>query len=285
MALSDTDLKKFLKFYPIKGKKWCIENIFMTDGQIRSYASKYYLKSKFKFNKQANYERGKSFRGKKRPEHSKWLSNNHPLKGKHHSKETKKKISLKIKKAINDGRIKTNNFKGHKHSKKSIDQMKKKMIGRKYDKKRTSKILKTKMQRYGKLNFFNNTENNYSRCKRGYYDINGIDMYFRSLWEANYALYLDFLIKNGDIKKWEYEVDTFWFEKIRRGVRSYTPDFKIFKKNDEIEYHEVKGWMDPKSKTKIKRMAKYYNSIKLVVVDEKCYRDIKNKLGKMLNFY
>jgi len=128
-------------------------------------------------------------------------------------------------------------------------------------------------------------KNRYSRSKKGTYDINGKKMFFRSSWEVNYALYLDFLIKQNEIKKWEYEVDTFWFEKIRRGVRSYKPDFKIFNNNDSIEYHEVKGWMDPKSKTKIKRMAKYHPEIKLIIIDEPVYKDIKSKLGRLLKFY
>lgn len=74
------------------------------------------------------------------------------------------------------------------------------------------------------------------------------------------------LFKAKAISSWEYEPDTFWFEKIKRGVRSYTPDFKIVHKDGTVEYHEVKGWMDKKSQTKIKRMAIYHPEIKLVVL-------------------
>lgn len=132
---------------------------------------------------------------------------------------------------------------------------------------------------------FRNQKNPYSRCRQGKYNINGKEIFFRSSWEANYALYLDFLIKQKQIKEWEYEVDTFWFEKIRRGIRSYKPDFKIYNNNDSIEYHEVKGWMDNKSKTKLRRMNKYYPKIKLIVIGNKEYSDIKDKLGKLLKFY
>ncbi|HFD04779.1 MAG TPA: hypothetical protein ENJ25_01385 [Firmicutes bacterium] len=121
--------------------------------------------------------------------------------------------------------------------------------------------------------------------KRGYYDINGKNMFFRSKWEANYALYLDFLIKQKQIQKWEYEKDTFVFKKIKFGTRSYKPDFKIYNNIRTIEYHEVKGYMDSKSKTKIKRMAKYYPYIKLIIIDSDIYKDIKRKLGKLLKFY
>lgn len=127
-------------------------------------------------------------------------------------------------------------------------------------------------------------KNPYSRCHQGKYDINGKLIFFRSSWEANYALYLDFLIKQKEIIEWEFEPDTFWFE-IKRGVRSYKPDFKVQLPDGSIQYHEVKGWMDSKSKTKLKRMAKYYPEINIILIDAPVYKDIKNKLGKMLKFY
>ena len=124
----------------------------------------------------------------------------------------------------------------------------------------------------------------YDNIQRGYYDINGKNIFFRSKWEANYSLYLEFLIKCKQIRKWEYEPDTFIFEKIKFGTRSYTPDFKIY--NDGmIEYHEVKGHMTARSKTQIKRMAKYYPNVRLIIIDAESYRDINKKLGKMLKFY
>ena len=126
---------------------------------------------------------------------------------------------------------------------------------------------------------------NYGNVKRGYYDINGKTMFMRSKWEANYALYLDFLIKQGEISGWEYEVEAFIFEAIQFGTRSYRPDFKIVNGNGTIEYHEVKGRMTPKSKTQLKRMAKYYPEIKIVLITKREYNDIKNKLGRVVGFY
>lgn len=121
--------------------------------------------------------------------------------------------------------------------------------------------------------------------RNGWYDINGKKMYFRSIWEANYALYLDFLVRMKKIKSWKYEPRTFWFLKIKRGVRSYTPDFEITNLDGSVHYEEVKGYMDSRSKTKIKRIAKYYPEIELKIIDQKFYKDIKNKLGKLLKFY
>jgi len=110
-------------------------------------------------------------------------------------------------------------------------------------------------------------------------------MFFRSKWEANYAIYLNFLMKQKEIKKWEYEKDMFLFDKIISGTRTYRPDFKVFNNNGKTEYHEVKGWMDAKSKTKLKRMKIYYPQIKMILIDKFVYADIKNKVGGLLKFY
>jgi hypothetical protein len=115
----------------------------------------------------------------------------------------------------------------------------------------------------------------YSRANASWYAIKKKKYYFRSGWEVVYARYLEWLKNNKKIKKWEYESDIFWFEKIKRGVRSYTPDFKVFNNDKTIEYHEIKGYMDDKSKTKIKRMAKYYPKVVLIVIDKKEYKPIK----------
>lgn len=125
----------------------------------------------------------------------------------------------------------------------------------------------------------------YSKIERGHFDINGKNIFFRSKWEANYAIYLDFLIKNKQIKKWEYEVDIFVFEKIKFGTRSYKPDFKVFTNDGNFEYHEIKGYMDSKSKTKLNRMRIYYPQIKIILIDNNYYTDLKNKIGKILKFY
>lgn len=131
----------------------------------------------------------------------------------------------------------------------------------------------------------NLSNGSYSNVQRGEYDINGTTIYFRSKWEANYALYLDFLIDHKEIYKWEFEPDTFMFEAIKLGTRSYTPDFKVFLTPDKFEYHEVKGYMDSKSKTKLKRFAKYYPEHKLVLIDGPQYNLLKKQIGKLCKFY
>jgi hypothetical protein len=119
----------------------------------------------------------------------------------------------------------------------------------------------------------------YSRGKQGRRpDLGGI--FFRSSWEANYARYLEMLRRDGKIEGWQFEPETFWFLEIKRGVRSYLPDFKIARTGGRPSYFvEVKGWMDPKSATKISRMRKYYPDVELEVVDQKRYRLIEARYG------
>jgi len=93
-----------------------------------------------------------------------------------------------------------------------------------------------------------------------------LGIYVRSRWEANYGRYLNFVRR-----KWFYEPKTFWFENIKRGTRSYTPDFYLPKYD---EYIEVKGYLDQKSKTRIKRMKKYYPKIKVTLVTGEFFKKI-----------
>lgn len=110
-------------------------------------------------------------------------------------------------------------------------------------------------------------------------DLDG--QYFRSSWEANYARYLNWLIKVGEIKAWEFEPRTFEFP-VKRGNRFYTPDFLVTEKDGSQAWHEVKGWLTADGATKLKRFAKYYPQEKLVLIDETQYTSIANQIGKSL---
>lgn len=125
--------------------------------------------------------------------------------------------------------------------------------------------------------------NSYSRCKRGKREDLG-EIFFRSAWEANVARWLNYLKSLGTILDWQYEAKTFWFEKIRRGVRSYTPDFWITEPSGDKYFIEVKGWMDAKSKTKLKRMAKYHPLEKIIIIDSKEYRKLVRMAGNLPNW-
>ncbi len=114
-----------------------------------------------------------------------------------------------------------------------------------------------------------------NRSKKATVTIGTTTFFARSTYEANIAAYYQFLQDGGSIAKWEHEPDTFWFEKIRRGVRSYLPDFKITRNDGTIYYVEVKGYMDPKSATKLKRMKKYHPKVELELIDVERYKEIK----------
>lgn len=91
-------------------------------------------------------------------------------------------------------------------------------------------------------------------------------IFFRSSWEYYYAIFLEKLKQEGKIIDWFHECQTFWFAQIKRGVRSYLPDFKIIHRNGIEEWSEVKGYYDSKSQTKMKRMAKYYPEVNIRLV-------------------
>lgn len=104
--------------------------------------------------------------------------------------------------------------------------------------------------------------------------IGGRRNYYRSRWEANYARWLQWLKERGEIIDWEHEPKVFWFEKILRGVRSYKPDFCVQDNEGEITWHEVKGWMDARSVTALKRFAKYYPDEILILIRERQMRTL-----------
>ena len=99
-------------------------------------------------------------------------------------------------------------------------------------------------------------QSNYKKSRQGYREHLGV--FVRSGWENNCLLWLTSLKYS-----WEYEPTTFYFEKIKRGTRSYTPDFKLTGKGrkkfgDDYIWVEVKGYLKPQDKTKTKRLKKYW---------------------------
>jgi hypothetical protein len=89
--------------------------------------------------------------------------------------------------------------------------------------------------------------NAYKNTKSGYRpDLGGS---FRSNWEANFARILQ--IYNI---KYDFEPVVFPFP-IKRGTKAYTPDFYV---NKTTEWVELKGYLDEKSKIKLKRFKRYY---------------------------
>lgn len=103
--------------------------------------------------------------------------------------------------------------------------------------------------------------------------------FFRSAWEANYARWLNWLMAAGEVTAWEYEPETFYFPDQKRGVLSYTPDFRITWSDGRQEWIEIKGYMDSKSRSRAKKMAKYHPNVEVTLIDGKTYRAIANKVS------
>lgn len=284
----------FLKTnYPDMGKKWCMDKLNKSEKQVRHAASKIGLRlnrdsdhyKEFQ-ERAANSKIGK-LRKKHKLKHTRcescWTmfnqhaecrrktcsdfclnalkvnnnkeyfkSNGHPkgMLGKTHTDEYKKQFSERVKRDWNNPNSVYNT---PEYRQKLSDNST--FIMRKYT-----------------------NANPYSRTKCGWVEIGGKRFFSRSSWEANIGAYFELLKSKGEIIDWEHEPQTFWFEEIKRGVRSYLPDYRITNNDGSTYFVEVKGWMDDKSKTKLKRMAKYYPEVKLDLIDAKRYRVIeKNK--------
>lgn len=176
-------------------------------------------------------------------------------------------------------------FKNHNHTKEAREKISKSSVRSWKDpnSKQNSEEFKQRQSDLMMIRQFKNPTSR-SRAFTGTFNINGKNIFFRSSWEVNIAYYFDFLKNNGEIKEWEYEPDVFWFHEIKRGVRSYKPDFRITENDGTTYFVEVKGYMDAKSITKLKRMKKYYPNIRIDVLDKKRYQDISKKASIIPNW-
>ena len=148
---------------------------------------------------------------------------------------------------------------------------------------RARKAVWTRVERYGSASPEAVGVDVYSRAAGGRReDLGG--QYFRSMWEANYARYLNWLVEQGEIQEWEYEADTFVFHGETRGAITYRPDFKVTERDGSVIYHEVKGWMDGPSKTRLRRMKKHYPDVQIVLIGEEEYKALSKWKGIIPNW-
>ena len=98
-------------------------------------------------------------------------------------------------------------------------------------------------------------------------EVDGKRFYARSQAEKKFGLFLNYLKQHAIIKYFAHEPRTFWFEGIRRGCVSYKPDFLVEENDGSHWWAEVKGYMDAKSATKLKRFAKYFPDEEIRVID------------------
>lgn len=115
--------------------------------------------------------------------------------------------------------------------------------------------------------------------KAGWRVVGNARIYFRSRWEANYARYLEYLRESGALLSWQHEPKTFWFPNTGAGSkRCYLPDFSVTTTDGALTYHEVKGWMDPRSVEALCLMRDCYPDIHIVLVDSIVYQGIRERL-------
>lgn len=102
-------------------------------------------------------------------------------------------------------------------------------------------------------------------AKAGWAVVGEQRLYFRSQRERRHAEMLELQRRAGTIASWEHEPHRFWFDGVRAGVTSYLPDFRVVYPDGRVEYHEVKGWMDPRSITALRRMQRYHPDVRIVL--------------------
>jgi hypothetical protein len=122
---------------------------------------------------------------------------------------------------------------------------------------------------------------------RGTEIIGGKIISYRSGWERNWAIYLQWQKEKGMIKDWEYEPQRFYFidnttNPPRALGNGYLPDFKVIKLNGTVYYEELKGYKQ--GKMKLKRMKKYHPTVEINLIEAKEYLETKKKIGKMLQW-
>lgn len=119
----------------------------------------------------------------------------------------------------------------------------------------------------------------------GWRVIGGERQFWRSRSDYRYACYLEWLRVNGHILAWTYEAETFdftqprkvngrWLKGVKHGVTTNKIDFEVIDFTGLYVVVEVKGFMDPKSKTRLRRMGRYYPEVPVELVGPKELRAI-----------
>lgn len=114
----------------------------------------------------------------------------------------------------------------------------------------------------------------YSRTGTHSVEIGGKNYIFKSSWEVEIARNLQRLYEESAISEWNYENKHFVFEDVKRGIRSFCPDFEVIKRNGDKLYIEVKGWKMPSAMKRIKMFRERYYDVEFYLLDEKEYGKI-----------
>jgi len=276
MKWTNEQIQFLTENYPKYGKVWCCEVMSLKESQIRTKASTLKLQARGVSIawQEKQKQHSKKMTGKIRPEHSVFMKNFRVTNLCVMTEDGKKSLSEKVKaRFVEKGHPK--GALGMKHT-----EATKKILSEK-SKQMWQSMSEEQLDAYSKRASINGSKQTMNRAnaswKAAWREIGGYKKYYRSRWEANYARYLEWMRTQGLIAGWLHEPDTFWFKGIKRGCMSYLPDFKVKEIDGTETYHEVKGWMDDRSKTKIKRMAKYHPNVTLVLVDTKEYKALEKQ--------
>ncbi len=268
--------------YSTKGRGFCADALGLNESQVRSKVRhlKLRLDHSSQFYQDCIQKTASARTGRKRPEQAAVMIRAIHSRGLHlHSDEVRKAVGAKTAE-----RIAKNGHPRGALGMRHTGEMKAEasVRGKRTWANKTEEELDAHCKRASISGSANTMNRANASWKAAWREIGGINKYFRSRWEANYARYLEWLKERGEIKGWRHEPTTFWFEGIKRGCMSYLPDFEVTEMNGDMVYHEVKGWMDDRSVTKIKRMAKYHPKVKLLVIDSKAYRSIEKTMSRVI---
>lgn len=274
-----------VKHYPKQGRDWCAQSMGLTAGQIRSKASRLKLKARGISEAWKKKQRDHSARLLGKPmtvQNLAWKKMSADGLIPKKTKEQKEAVGIRMKNWIaTNGHPR--GYLGMKHTPEALKKISLTSIlqnAARTDEMKVQiniKSAKTKMERGTYA-----PPRQKTTWKAAWREIGGFRKYYRSRWEANYAYYLEWLKTEGHIADWRHEPKCFWFEGVKRGTVSYLPDFLVIENDGSEAFHEVKGWMDERSKTKIKRMAKYHPKVKLIVIDSKGYAALKKSISSLV---
>lgn len=284
MAWTIAEVEFLQNNYPARGRVWCAKELGRTDNEVRNKAWRLGLKARGVSEAwhAKNDSHAKLLTGRKRPEQAEVLRALHTAGKLKKDKQQRQEIGSRMKLWIaENGHPK--GASGMKHSeetKRRLSEASQASAAAKTDDDWHARTLKAMATR--EKNGTQPPQRINATWKAGWREVGDVRKFFRSRWEANYARYLQWLKQNGQIDYWEHEPKTFWFDGIKRGCVSYLPDFRIIENSGAEVFHEVKGWMDDRSATKIKRMAKYHPSVRLIVIRERQYKEIAAKLSSLI---
>ena len=266
------------------GREKCASAMGLTPGQIRMKASRLGLESRGVSDawKEKQETHSKILTGRKRPDQALVMKSLHKQGKLKKTEEQRRAISVRVKKHIAEnghpkgalGMVHTE------ETRKKISIKSSEIQASWSDEKKQEFAVKAMRTRVANGNYVQERPN--ASWKAAWHEIGETRKYYRSRWEANYAYYLQWLKEQGEILDWKHEPKVFWFEGVKRGTVSYLPDFCVTEKDGSEAYHEVKGWMDDRSKTKIRRMAKYHPDVKLIVIDKKAYEALRKTVSKIV---